>query len=89
MQELHQYGRQLLRNKKNKEALEVFELNAKNHPGEFTPLMGLTRGYSANGEYAKAAATAKKALVLAPDKTNKDAIARFITMLESGKDINQ
>jgi len=51
MQELHQYGRQLLTDKKPKEALEVFKMNAQKNPGQFTTDMGLVGGYSANGDY--------------------------------------
>ena len=88
MQELHNYGRQLLKAKKNKEALEVFQLNGKNHPNVFTTNMGLMRGYSANGDFANALKFAKAAQPQAQDKANKDAIENFIKMLEAGKDIN-
>ncbi|HEY1872590.1 MAG TPA: DUF2911 domain-containing protein, partial [Chitinophagaceae bacterium] len=48
MGELHQYGRQLLQQKMNKEALDVFKMNYEKNPNQFTTLVGLTRGYSAN-----------------------------------------
>src|SRR5688572_2531152 len=44
MNEMHQYGRQLLMTKRNKEALEIFKMNHDKNPGQFTPLVGLTRG---------------------------------------------
>ena len=47
MNEIHQYGRQLLAQKKNKEALEVFKVNFQKHPNQFTTLVGMARGYSA------------------------------------------
>jgi hypothetical protein len=47
---VHQYGRQLITQKRNKEALEVFKMNFDKHPNEFTTLVGLTRGYAANGD---------------------------------------
>jgi hypothetical protein len=89
MQELHAYGRQLLRMKKNKEALEAFKLNAQKNPNIFTTSMGLMRGYSANGDFKNAAKYAKLALPQAPDKANKDALEKYIPMLEKGQDINQ
>ncbi|MEI9957380.1 MAG: DUF2911 domain-containing protein [Ferruginibacter sp.] len=89
MQELHNYGRQLLRQKKNAAALEAFKINAQKNPNVFTTNMGLTRGYSANGDFKNAAKYAKLALAQAPDKGNKDAIEKFIPMLEKGQDINQ
>jgi tetratricopeptide (TPR) repeat protein len=88
MIELHQYGRQLLQQKKQKEALEVFKQNHQQHPGEFTTLMGLTRGYSANGDYKSALKYANQALALAPDPANKAFIQRMIGQLNEGKDIN-
>jgi hypothetical protein len=89
MQELHNYGRQLLRQKKAKEALDAFKLNAQKNPNVFTTNMGLVRGYSANGDFKNAVRYAKIAIVQAPDKANKDAIEKYITMLEKGQDINQ
>ncbi len=88
MQELHSYGRNLVAMKKNKEAMEVFRMNAKKNPNVFTTTMGLVRGYSANGDYANALKQAKIALPMAADKPNKDAVERFIKMLSEGKDIN-
>ena len=88
MQELHNYGRQLLRDKKPVQALDAFKLNAQKNPNVFTTNMGLMRGYSANGDFKNALKYAKAAQPQATDKTNKDAIDGFIKMLEQGKDIN-
>jgi len=88
MQQLHQYGRQLLQQKKNKEALDIFKMNAMKNPNQFTTLMGLTRGYSANGDYKNALKTAKQALLLAPNDQNKTFVEGAIKKLEEGKDIN-
>lgn len=89
MQELHNYGRRLLREKKPAEALEVFKMNGQKNPNIFTTNMGLMRGYSANGDFKNALKFAKAALPQAPDKANKDAVEGFIKTLEAGKDINQ
>jgi len=86
--ELHQYGRKLLSEKKTKEALEVFQLNAKKHPKDFTTYAGLARGYSANGDYKTALANAKLALPLAPNDPNKTSVQTFIDKLGKGQDIN-
>lgn len=88
MQELHNYGRQLLRAKKNVQALEAFKLNAQKNPDIFTTNMGLMRGYSAVGDYKNAVKYAKNALAQAPDKANKDNLEGFIKTLGEGKDIN-
>ncbi len=88
MLELHQYGRKLISEKKPKEALDVFKLNAQKNPGIFTTDVGLSRGYSANGDYKNALKYAKIALPLAPDKVNKDSVAKMVDMLGQGKDVN-
>ena len=89
MQELHNYARQLLRMKRYKEALEAFKLNGQKNPNVFTTNMGLMRGYSANGDYKNALKYAKLAQPQAPDKGNKEALEKYIPMLEKGQDINQ
>ncbi len=88
MQELHQYGRQLLQQKKNKEALEIFKTNFQKNPNQFTTLMGLTRGYSANADYKNALKYANQALPLAPDNNNKNNVTTMIEKLKNGKDVN-
>jgi Protein of unknown function (DUF2911) len=88
MQELHQYGRQLLAQKKNKEALEIFKMNAAKNPSQFTTLIGLVRGYSANGDYKTALKFAKQALPLSPNAQNKTNVESMIGKLEKGEDVN-
>ncbi len=88
MQEIHGYGRQLLNMKKNKEALEIFKMNHTKNPNQFTTLVGLARGYSANGDYKNALKYAKQSLPLAPNALNKTAIETAIKKLEEGKDMN-
>ena len=88
MNEIHQYGRQLLQQKKNKEALEIFKTNFQKNPNQFTTLMGLTRGYSANGDYKTALKYANQALPLAPDNNNKNNVSNMIEKLKAGKDVN-
>lgn len=86
--ELHQYGRSLLNEKRAKEALDVFKLNAQKNPNTFITNMGLARGYSANGDLKSALKYLNAAQPQAPDKANKDAITNMQKMLEEGKDIN-
>ncbi|RYY00892.1 MAG: DUF2911 domain-containing protein [Gammaproteobacteria bacterium] len=88
MQEIHGYGRSLLAQKKPKEALEVFQMNYQKNPGKFTALVGLTRGYSANGNYKNALKYAEQALPLAPDSNNKNALVGMIDKLKKGQDVN-
>lgn len=88
MNQLHQYGRQLLSQKKSKEALEVFKMNAAKNPNQFTTLMGLARGYSANADYKSALKYAQQALPLAPNAVNKTNVEAMIKKLQEGKDVN-
>jgi hypothetical protein len=87
--ELHQYGRQLLQDKKTTEALEVFKLNDTKNSGDYVPKMGLMRVYSAMGKYPEALKYAKMALSLLPsNNAEKPKIEEMITKLSQGKDIN-
>ncbi len=88
MQDIHFYGRNLLQLKKNKEALEIFKMNYDKNPNQFTTLMGLTRGYSANGDYKTALKYANQALPLAPNGQNKTNVQTMIDKLKDGKDVN-
>lgn len=86
--QIHGYARQLLLQKKTKEAFDAFKLNYDKNPNTFTTNMGMTRGYSALKDYKKAVEYALKALPQAPDKVNKDNVMRIIQMLQDGKDVN-
>ncbi len=86
--ELHAYGRQLLTQKKVKEAMEAFQLNYNNTPGTFTTNAGMATGFSAMGNYKKALEYAKKALALAPDNASREALNKGIGLLKEGKEIN-
>ncbi len=88
MLDLHQYGKNLLGQKRNMEAMDVFVMNAKKHPNDFTTYVGLARGYSASGDYKKAMVNAKAALPLAPNELNKQAVEGMIKKLNEQKDIN-
>ena len=88
MQELHGYGRSLLAQKKTKEALEVFQMNYKKYPGQFTTLVGLSRGYAATSDLKNALKFAEQALPLAPDAPNKNAVTVMIEKLKKGEEVN-
>jgi tetratricopeptide (TPR) repeat protein len=86
--QIHQYARQLIALKKPKEALDVFKMNYDKNPNQFTTLLGLARGYSANGDYKNALKYAKLAAPLAPDQQNKTSVEAILEKLKAGKDIN-
>jgi tetratricopeptide (TPR) repeat protein len=88
MQEVHGYARSLLAQKKVKEAMEIFQLNYKKNPNQFTTLVGLSRGYSATADFKNALKFAEQALPLAPDNLNKNAVSAMIDKLKKGQDVN-
>jgi hypothetical protein len=83
--EMHIYGRQLLGEKRVKEAMEIFETNYKKNKGAWPTNGGLMRGYSANGDLKKALSYAKLALAQAPNEQSKQALEQAVKTLESGK----
>lgn len=88
MNEIHNYARTLLRDKRTKEAFEIFKLNADKNPNTFTTNMGMMRAYSAIGDYKKAVEFAQKSLPQAPDPGNKAHVETCIKKLQEGKDVN-
>jgi hypothetical protein len=85
---IHNYARQLQQMKKNDEAVQVFEMNAKKYPNQWPTEVGLARAYSAKGNFKEALKHAKIALNQAPDDGNKQNLEGMIKSLEEGKDIN-
>ena len=87
MTDIHQYGRSLIALKKPKEALAIFKINYDKNPNQVTTLIGLVRGYSANGDYKTALEYANKAMAIT-DAQNKGNLATMIDKLKAGKDVN-
>lgn len=85
--EMHGYGRQLVRQKKYKEAFGVFEKNFKKNGETWPTHVGMMRGYSAMGDLKNALKHAKIALTQAPDDVNKNSLTAMIKTLESGKPV--
>ncbi len=87
--EFHGYGRQLISQGKNKEALAAFELNYKRNGDTWPTHVGLARGYSAVGDLKKALEHARKALNQAPDELNRTSLQTMVKTLEEGKALVQ
>ena len=83
--QIHLYGRQLLAQKKNEEAMKVFELNAKRYPNVWPVHVGLARGHAALGHVKEALEEARLAIKQAPDEGNRKALEGMIKQLEEGK----
>jgi tetratricopeptide (TPR) repeat protein len=85
--QVHMYARQLQNQKQAKEALEIFRLNAKNHPKDWVIHNGLARVYSSEGKYPEAIAELKIAMDGAPEQ-QKTFMRGFLKKLEAGQDFN-
>ena len=83
--EMHSYGRQLIREKRVNEAMNVFEKNHKKYKGVWPTNGGMMRGYSAMGDIKKALEYGRLALAQAPNEESKRVIEQAIKTLESGK----
>ncbi len=88
MQEVHNYARQLLNNKKTAEAALLFKTNYKKFPNQFTTNMGMVRAFSSEANYKEALKYADAALLIAPDENNKKNILQQIEKLKKGQNIN-
>jgi hypothetical protein len=87
--DLHQYGRKLISEKKEKQALEIFQLNYQVNGDTWPTHVGLARGYAATGDAKQALEHAKKALTQAPDDLNRQSLTAMVAALEAGKPIAQ
>lgn len=88
MNDMHMYGRTLLQQKKVIEAIEVFKANYKKYPTEFTTMMGMARGLSAQGNYKEALKYVQQALPIATEINTRNNLQAMIEKLKAGKDIN-
>jgi len=89
MNEVHGYARQMLADKKIKEATDAFRANYKKYPNTFTTNMGMARAFSSEGNFKEALKYATAALAQAPDAANKSNVEGVIEKLIAGKDVNQ
>jgi tetratricopeptide (TPR) repeat protein len=86
--QIHQYGRQLIADGQKEKALEIFQYNHERFKGAWPTEVGLARGYSAVGEYEKAAKHAQIAAEQAPDDLNRNSMKNAIEKLKKKEDIN-
>jgi hypothetical protein len=86
--ELHGYGRQLIAEKRGKEALEVFKLNAQKNNGAWPTNVGLARGYAAVGDFSNAVKYAKLAKAQAPTKQEETNLDELIKKLQNKEQVN-
>ena len=81
------YGRQLIGEDKDKEAMEIFTTLSKKWPEHWLSPHGMARGYSAAGDYKKALKYEKEALNKCPEGS-KQFLTGYVAKLENGEDFN-
>ncbi len=86
--QIHAFGRQLIAQGNKEKAMEIFKYNYEKFDGAWPTEVGMARGLSAVGEYAKALKHAEKALTQAPDDLNKNALTDAVQKLKNKEDIN-
>jgi tetratricopeptide (TPR) repeat protein len=82
------YGRNLIGQTRAKESMMVFETAFKRYPAVTVSLMGMARGYAANGDNKKALKFAQDAFKQETDPSAKTTIDGIIKKLEKGETIN-
>lgn len=87
--DLHQYGRSLLAEKREKDAMQIFQLNYERNGDQWPVHVGLARAYSATGDLKQALEHARKALTQAPDPLNRQSLEAMIAALEAGNAVVQ
>lgn len=86
--QLHQYGIELLKDKRLNEAMEIFKMNYTAHPNNFAAIMGMARVNSAKGNYNDALKYVNDALKIAPNENSKKLLESMIDKLKNKQDIN-
>ncbi len=86
--QLYVYGRQLQGEKKQDEALAIYQSTAKKFPDYWTTHLGMARVYSAKGDFSNAVKEVKLSLNGAPD-ANRNALETYAKRLEAKDDINK
>lgn len=86
--QLHGYARQLQIDGKQSEAFAIFRDNAKKNPDSWIVHVGLSRMYSAQGDFANATREMNMAVAGAPEG-QKQPLQAFAKRLEAKEDINK
>jgi len=81
------YGRQLIGQDKDDEAIKIFTTMSKKWPDHWLSTHGMARAYSAKGDFKKALKYEREAVLKAPDGS-KAFLEGYIKTLEEGKDFN-
>lgn len=87
MLQLNIYGRTLMRQKKYKEAFEIYKINYDRYPNDIYTRIGMVIGHAATGNTKEALKYAEKAMALADDSNTKSYIEKMVADLKAGKPV--
>lgn len=86
--QLNSYGRTLVRQKKYKEAFNVYKMNYDKFPNDIYTRVGMVIGYAGIGNTKEALKYAEKAMALAEDSNTKSYIEKMVADVKAGKPVN-
>ena len=87
MLQMHQYGYTLLRQKKYKEAFDIYKANYTKYPNDIYTRLGMILGNVGLGNTKEALAFGAKANELADDANTKSYVDKLIADIKAGKTI--
>lgn len=87
MLQLYAYGRTLLRQKKNTEALAVYKMSYDKFGEDIYTLLGMIKGYAAVGNTKEAIKFGDKALAISTDSNTKTYVEKLMADVKAGKDV--
>lgn len=87
MLQMHSYGYSLLRQKKYKEAFDIYKANYTKYPNDIYPRLGMILGNVGIGNTKEALSFGNKANDLANDANTKAYVDKLIADIKSGKNI--
>jgi hypothetical protein len=87
MLQLSAYGGTLLKQKKNKEAFDIFKMNFDKYPNDVYTNIGMIVGYASIGNTKEALKFGDKAMALVTDSNSKAYIEKLIADVKAGKDL--
>jgi hypothetical protein len=80
--DLHNYGRELLQNKKLDEAFKIFKLNVTQHPDYWVTQLGMARVHGAQGDFKTALKYAYEAKRMIPKQESGMRFAALYTLID-------
>lgn len=88
MQQLDLYGRSLHRQKRNKDAYKVFEMNYMKYPDEVRAQIGMIQGHASIGNVNEALKQAEKIIANSTNPNLTNYLERLINEVKAGRDIS-